>query len=74
LRIFLIFMEGMMNQGMKCSCKHHQAVPVLVILFGLTFLLKALNIVTAEFVDMAWPVLVIVAGLFKMTSRMCKCC
>ena len=63
-----------MNQGMTCSCKHHYTVPVLVVLFGLVFLFKALDIVTAEFVDMAWPVLVIVAGLFKMTSKMCKCC
>ena len=71
---FLIFMEGMTNQGMTCSCTHHYTVPTLVVLFGLIFLLKALNVVTAELIDLAWPVLVIAAGLLKMKSRMCKCC
>ena len=72
--VFLIFMEGMMNQGMACSHKHHHTVPVLVMLFGLVFLLKALNAVTTDFVNIVWPVLVIAAGLSKMTSKMCKCC
>lgn len=69
-------MENM--QGMKnvCSCPHHKVVPVLVVLFGLTFLLGALGILTSGFVMIAWPVLVIAGGLMKWMSKsgMCKCC
>ncbi len=65
-------------QGMKnvCSCPHHKVVPVLVVLFGLTFLLGALGILTSGFVMIAWPVLVIAGGLMKWMSKsgMCKCC
>ena len=59
-----------------CGCSHHKVVPVLVILFGLTFLLEALGFVTSGFVMIAWPVLVIAGGLMKLMSKsgMCKCC
>ncbi len=74
-------MENMQNQnmgGMKnmCKCPHHKAMPVLVILFGLTFLLEALGVVTSGFAMVVWPVLVIIAGLMKWTEKsgMCKCC
>jgi len=67
-----------MGQGAKnmCKCPHHNVVPVLVVLFGLTFLLQALGVVSWSFVMVAWPVLVIAAGLMKLGERsgMCKCC
>ncbi len=67
-------MENM--QGMKnmCACPHHRVLPVLVILFGLTFLLQAWNVVTPAFAMTVWPILVIVAGFMKLTKNMCKCC
>jgi hypothetical protein len=72
-------MDNMQNMGMKggmCKCLHHSVVPVLVVLFGLTFLLQALGVVTMQFAMLAWPVLVIVGGLTKLTTKwgMCKCC
>ncbi len=59
-----------------CKCPHHKVMPVLVVLFGLTFLLGTLDILTSGFVNIAWPVLVIAAGLMKWVEKsgMCKCC
>ena len=66
----------MQNMGGKnvCVCPHHKAIPVLVILFGLTFLLGALDWARPEFVAIAWPVIVIAGGAVKLTGKMCKCC
>ncbi|OGZ67632.1 MAG: hypothetical protein A3C58_00965 [Candidatus Staskawiczbacteria bacterium RIFCSPHIGHO2_02_FULL_34_10] len=65
-------------QGVKniCKCAHHKVMPVLVILFGLTFLLGAWGIFDKNSVNTIWPVLVIVAGFMKIgeKSGMCKCC
>ncbi len=73
-------MENMQNNNMgggvknMCKCPHHKAFPILVILFGLIFLLGALDIVTSGFVVLVWPVLVIIAGVMKLTGKSCKCC
>ena len=67
--------QGMsMGKGMKCQCPHHKMVPSLMVLFGLAFLLKALGVLTDSFVDVAWPILVILAGGMKMMENKCKCC
>jgi hypothetical protein len=63
-----------MHDGMMCGCPHHKVVPLCIILIGLAFLLQALGTLTASFVAMAWPVLLIVIGVMKMTKGMCKCC
>ena len=42
---------------------------ILVILFGLLFLAKALGWVSADTVNMVWPILVIVAG----AGKLCRC-
>ncbi|MBX4200691.1 DUF5668 domain-containing protein [Candidatus Parcubacteria bacterium] len=59
-----------------CNCHHHKVFPVLVVLFGLLFLLQALNVVSWQFTMMAWPVLVIAGGVMKFVGKsgMCKCC
>lgn len=67
-------MEGEMMQGKTCTCMHHKIVPILVVLFGLLFLLGAFGTVSARTVEVGWPILVILAGLMKMSERMCKCC
>jgi len=69
-------MEGEMKAGggMKCSCPHHKAIPALVILFGLLFLLEALGSVSMRTVSIIWPLIVIVAGIMKWTAKGCKCC
>jgi hypothetical protein len=60
--------------GQKCQCMHHSLVPLYVVLIGALFLLEQFTVFTHEFVSMAWPILVILAGLTKMCSRSCKCC
>ncbi|MBI2644811.1 hypothetical protein HYW94_01370 [Candidatus Uhrbacteria bacterium] len=63
-----------MGGAKSCGCPHHKMMPLFIVLFGLVFLLKTLNVITPEVLDVAWPVIVILAGLFKMTKGMCKCC
>ena len=60
--------------GQKCGCPHHKIIPALVVLFGLLFLLQAVNVVSTETVAIVWPIIVMAAGLNKMASGMCKCC
>lgn len=71
-------MDNMQNMGGKgmCACPHHKVLPVLVILFGLTFLLGQWGTLPWSTVNMVWPVLVILGGLMKLGSKMgmCKCC
>jgi hypothetical protein len=73
-------MDTMQNtmggQKMMCKCSHHKVVPVCIALIGLVFLLGALNILSPMMVAILWPVLVIVAGLTKLSGKMgmCKCC
>jgi len=60
--------------GGKCTCSHHKVMPVLVTVFGLVFLLGALNVFTADVVGIIWPILVIIGGLTKLMGGNCKCC
>ncbi len=65
-----------MPMGKKniCSCMHHKMIPIFVILFGAAFLLLRLNVVTEEFVALAWPLIVIAAGATKLSEHKCRCC
>ena len=66
-------MEG--NQNVCCKCPHHKAKSILVILFGLTFLLGTWDVLSADTVSVTWPILVILGGVFKMCEEsICKCC
>ena len=58
----------------KCGCPHHKIIPALVVLFGLLFLLQAVNVVSPELVAIVWPIIVLLAGLMKMAKGACKCC
>ncbi len=57
-----------------CNCPHHKMVPIFIVLIGLTFLLGALNVLSAGAVSITWPIFVILAGLMKMMKGACKCC
>jgi hypothetical protein len=61
-----------MMDGKSCSkCK--KICGILVILFGLAFLLKAFGILTESAVNLIWPILVIVMGVgFSMDKKCCK--
>ena len=63
-------MEG--ENKMVCGCKHHKIVPICITLIGLVIFLGAINILTAGFVGIIWPVLLIIIGVMKMMK--CKCC
>ncbi|MDO8655313.1 MAG: hypothetical protein Q7R48_02745 [bacterium] len=63
-----------MNGDKTCGCVHHKAFPVLIVLFGLLFLLGEMNVVAASTVNLGWPILIILAGLVKLSKGMCKCC
>jgi hypothetical protein len=65
-------MENAEGKGKTCGCGHHKTLPILVILFGLVFLLESLNVVTWGFVNIAWPILVIILGCVKLSK--CGCC
>ena len=62
----------MQGKGMVCKCPHHKAVPALIILIGLDLLLGAVGILTASFVGITWPILLLLIGCFKMVR--CGCC
>ncbi len=57
-----------------CGCVHHKMTPILITLIGLAFLLLRLDVLTQNFVDYAWPVLIIAIGVTKITGSKCKCC
>jgi hypothetical protein len=59
--------------GSGCKCPHHMMPALLVILFGLLFLLKDLGMIGASTVNFLWPILVIALGAMKLTGKKCKC-
>jgi hypothetical protein len=58
----------------KCGCFCHKMPGLLIALIGLTFLLGAFNVLSPRAVEITWPILLILLGLKKMFSGMCKCC
>ncbi len=66
--------DGVKMGGKTCGCGCHQAIPALVILFGFDFLLGALGVITWGFVNIIWPILIIIAGCVKLAKRSCGCC
>jgi len=67
-----------MGEGSKnmCKCPHHKAMPIMIIVFGVVFLLGNMGWISWEAVGWIWPILVIIVGIKKlaMKSGMCKCC
>ena len=55
-----------------CPCQYMMGL--LVVLFGLTFLLRELGVISNHFASITWPIIVIVAGLKALFGHMCKCC
>lgn len=60
--------------GKTCECKCHRTMPILIILFGLTFLLGNFGVIMSSTVSLIWPILVIVCGFLSMNKKSCKCC
>lgn len=57
-----------------CGCPHHKAVPGLIVLIGLLFLLNAFGAISQTVVMAGWPILLIFIGLSKMFGHKCGCC
>ena len=47
---------------------------VFLILFGLTFLFRELGVISFHTAAIAWPVIVILAGIQFLLRGLCKCC
>jgi len=60
------------NHGV-CSCMHHKIMPILIVLFGLSFLLTALGVYSMDVNAVIWPIIVILGGLVKLKGGMCGC-
>ncbi len=65
-------MEG--DQKKVCGCPHHKMSAIFLTLFGLVFLLGAFDVLSAKVVSIAWPLIIIAAGLTKGTAHKCTCC
>ncbi len=63
-----------MQQKNMCKCPHHKTMPLLVVLFGLVFLLQALDVLGSGIVMIVWPIIVMLAGLMKLMESKCTCC
>lgn len=61
------------TQG-NCKCVCHKAIPIMIALLGLTFLLKELGVLSAGTANIVWPAIVILIGLKKAMGKCCKCC
>jgi len=49
-------------------------IGLFVAAIGLVFLLGALDVVSARFVGILWPFLVLLAGIQIVFRNKCKCC
>lgn len=64
----------MKNLTKKCCCPCHKAMGVLVVLFGLSFLLERLGLISHEAASLAWPIFIVLAGVKMIAKDCCKCC
>ena len=62
------------GKGKTCGCGHHKVVPIVVTLIGLAFLLQTFDVLSANTVSIAWPILLIIGGLTKLGGDSCNCC
>jgi hypothetical protein len=61
------------SEGKKC-CPCSKFPGLMVILFGLTFLLRETGLISQHCAAITWPVIVILAGAQYMFRGLCKCC
>jgi hypothetical protein len=60
--------------GNKCGCPCHKMPGIIMMIAGLSFLLKNGGVITEELNNWIWPSLIFVGGLTRMCKGMCKCC
>jgi hypothetical protein len=61
-------------ENKKCCCFCHKVPGVLIALIGFAILLGALEVISAKAAVITVAVLIILFGLKKTCSGMCKCC
>lgn len=61
------------SEGKKC-CPCSKMPGLFLILFGLTFLLREVGLISPHVAAVTWPVIVILAGAQYMFRDLCKCC
>ncbi len=66
--------EKGMHYGMKCGCKHHKVVPLMITVIALDFILGRLGTFSMDTVSTIWPIALLIIGLTKLTAHKCKCC
>ncbi len=66
--------EAAAPAGAACRCAHHAVVPVLAIILGLEFFFAEIGVLTWGFVNVTWPLLIVIAGIAALTNRRCACC
>jgi hypothetical protein len=62
-----------MNKNV-CNHTHHSILPVLVILFAISFLLEYQGMLAAGSVNIIWPILVGIGGMVMLVEDKCDCC
>jgi len=67
-------METSQASGKKCSCPCHKMVGLFIALIGLTFLLGAFNVFSPRFVEVTWPILLVLIGIKLTATGSCKGC
>jgi hypothetical protein len=65
-------MENTDHANTKCCCPCHKMKGLFIVAIGLVFLLGEFGVISQHAVNVAWPSLVILAGLKKLIR--CKCC
>lgn len=62
----------MRNNTCGCGCHHY--TPILIILFALLFLLKAMGYVSGSITSVVWPIIVGLGGIAKLREHSHDCC
>lgn len=65
---------NVMNEGKVCKCPHHKVVPLMILLIGIDLFFGSVGWLSAAFVNVSWPILLIIAGATKLAKGACKCC
>lgn len=64
----------MNNKNGICSHDHHSILPILVILFAISFLLQYQGLLAEDSVNVIWPILVGIGGMVMLVDNKCDCC
>ncbi|KND50405.1 MAG: hypothetical protein AB202_01990 [Parcubacteria bacterium C7867-007] len=62
-----------LNTTSACRCPHHLVQPILIILFGGSFLAGNMGYLGADIIRIVWPTLIILIGVAKLFAGSCKC-